>query len=488
MKYFIVTCIAICISFYTKAQDLAGCLNENQLIRMQKTSLEDIKLFLNNEGWDMGSVFKEEALKYNFVGWFKSYYDNGGEITLYFQQGNSNIIRFKATYSCFQQLKTNQAKKYIGKTSILNNILITSFNNNGIAVEFCEYKNSDSKSRYLIVLYNTIGFSKEIKEYIIISAYDGIHFEDISHESDNNQVTNSYPPPPPPSHDEKNNQSDNNSTSSFDVPTGVLTINIDDDGKVSMSIEGRANRINLLKMMADQYNLTFSSNELKEFSLVQSFGVPVEKLKAYLNPYSSEKSSYLTGIPIDSDDNQLNLWIRFAFLAQPNTEIILKTDNGTPNMVIEKVTGTIVKLNNYNLKTDLGEEQRFVKNKTYVDEVKEILEVTEVQEESKPVYTVVEEMPQYPGGETERNKFLAINIVYPQQATENGIQGTVYVSFIVDLKGNITDVKVLRGIGGGCDEEALRVVKMMPLWNPGKQNGKLVRVLYNMPIYFKLQG
>jgi len=116
-----------------------------------------------------------------------------------------------------------------------------------------------------------------------------------------------------------------------------------------------------------------------------------------------------------------------------------------------------------------------------------VAEVIEV-EEAKPVFTIVEEMPSYPGGEVERNKFLATNIVYPQQATENGIQGTVYVSFVVDSKGNVTDVKILRGIGGGCDEEALRVVKMMPKWHPGKQNGKQVRVLFNMPIYFKLQG
>jgi len=116
------------------------------------------------------------------------------------------------------------------------------------------------------------------------------------------------------------------------------------------------------------------------------------------------------------------------------------------------------------------------------------VEVIEVEESKKEVFTIVEEMPAFPGGEAERNKFLATNIQYPQQATENGIQGTVYVSFVVDSKGNVTEVKILRGIGGGCDEEALRVVKMMPKWHPGKQNGKNVRVLFNMPIYFKLQG
>ena len=116
-------------------------------------------------------------------------------------------------------------------------------------------------------------------------------------------------------------------------------------------------------------------------------------------------------------------------------------------------------------------------------EVKE--EVIEV-ETAKPIFTIVEEMPSFPGGDEPRVKFLHDNIVYPQMAKENNIQGTVYVSFVVDSKGKVTDVKLLRGIGGGCDEEAIRVVKLMPPWNPGKQNGKSVRVQFNMPIRFTL--
>ena len=115
-------------------------------------------------------------------------------------------------------------------------------------------------------------------------------------------------------------------------------------------------------------------------------------------------------------------------------------------------------------------------------------EVIEEAEETQPALISVEEMPSFVGGDEARSRFLSENIVYPRQASETGIQGTVYVSFIVDSKGNITDVKVLRGIGGGCDEEAVRVVKLMPRWHPGKQNGKNVRVLINMPIQFKLQG
>ena len=107
--------------------------------------------------------------------------------------------------------------------------------------------------------------------------------------------------------------------------------------------------------------------------------------------------------------------------------------------------------------------------------------------EKAPAEIFVEEMPLFPGGDTERQKFLAETIQYPQQAAENAIQGTVYVQFVVNSIGNITDAKILRGIGGGCDEEALRVIKMMPQWKPGRQNGKTVRVLYNMPVIFKLQ-
>ena len=106
----------------------------------------------------------------------------------------------------------------------------------------------------------------------------------------------------------------------------------------------------------------------------------------------------------------------------------------------------------------------------------------------EPPEIFVQEMPSFPGGDAERQKFLYDHIIYPQGASENGIEGTVYIQFVVDTKGNITDVKILRGIGGGCEEEALRVVKMMPQWNPGRQNGRSVRVLYNMAIRFTLNS
>jgi len=102
-------------------------------------------------------------------------------------------------------------------------------------------------------------------------------------------------------------------------------------------------------------------------------------------------------------------------------------------------------------------------------------------------FTVVEQSPDFPGGEPERIKFLTENVKFPTMAREAGIQGTVFVTFVVSRSGKISNVKILRGIGGGCDEEAIRVVKLMPDWKPGKQNGQSVPVQFNMPIKFSLQ-
>ena len=99
----------------------------------------------------------------------------------------------------------------------------------------------------------------------------------------------------------------------------------------------------------------------------------------------------------------------------------------------------------------------------------------------------METQPSFPGGEAKLYGYLGNNMKYPPIARDNNIQGRVYVSFVVERNGSITDVKVLRGIGGGCDEEAIRVVKSMPKWSPGKQRGKSVRVRFNLPIVFKLQ-
>ncbi len=110
-----------------------------------------------------------------------------------------------------------------------------------------------------------------------------------------------------------------------------------------------------------------------------------------------------------------------------------------------------------------------------------------VGDEEGKIFTVVEEMPGFPGGEAKLFEYLQKNIKYPPVARENGIQGRVYVTFVVDKEGKIRDAKILRGIGGGCDEEALRVVRTMPQWKAGRQNGRSVQVQYNLPVNFTLK-
>ena len=108
-------------------------------------------------------------------------------------------------------------------------------------------------------------------------------------------------------------------------------------------------------------------------------------------------------------------------------------------------------------------------------------------EVSNKVFDVVEEMPSFPGGQAALMSFLSSNIKYPVVAQENGVQGRVIVGFVVERDGSITDVKVMRSVDPSLDREAQRVVKSMPRWKPGKQNGSAVRVKYTVPVVFRLQ-
>ena len=114
----------------------------------------------------------------------------------------------------------------------------------------------------------------------------------------------------------------------------------------------------------------------------------------------------------------------------------------------------------------------------------------EIEEEEiveAEIFKVVEVMPEFPGGAAKMMEYIQKNIKYPMMARESDIQGRVFVSFVVEPDGSISNVGVMRGIGGGCDEEAVRVVNSMPKWNPGKQRGTAVRCSFTVPIIFKLQ-
>lgn|SRR5574344_123398 len=111
----------------------------------------------------------------------------------------------------------------------------------------------------------------------------------------------------------------------------------------------------------------------------------------------------------------------------------------------------------------------------------------EVETKEEEVFVFVEEQPAFPGGEAELFKYLHENIVYPDLAKSANITGMVTVRFVVEKDGSVSNVTVLRDIGGGCGAEAVRVVKAMPKWKPGKQRNKAVRTQFNLPVKFTLQ-
>jgi len=107
--------------------------------------------------------------------------------------------------------------------------------------------------------------------------------------------------------------------------------------------------------------------------------------------------------------------------------------------------------------------------------------------ETQAPFVFVEVSPEYPGGDQARLSFLANNIHYPEDEMAIGIQGTVYVQFVIEKDGSISNTKILRGVSSNMDEEVIRVVKLMPKWKPGTQKGKAVRCQFNMPVRFILQ-
>ena len=115
------------------------------------------------------------------------------------------------------------------------------------------------------------------------------------------------------------------------------------------------------------------------------------------------------------------------------------------------------------------------------------MDTIENADEIEEIFGIVETMPMFRGGEQKLMEFIGNNVVYPKEAINAGIEGKVFVEFYIEKDGTVCDAKVLRGIGYGCDEEALRVIGLMPKWFPGKVRGHAVRVRYTLPINFKLE-
>jgi|TARA_B110000495_G_scaffold203704_1_gene228942 protein TonB len=136
---------------------------------------------------------------------------------------------------------------------------------------------------------------------------------------------------------------------------------------------------------------------------------------------------------------------------------------------------------------EIVEDEVVIENEVEIEETEtDENEIVEIEEDDEEIFMVVENMPLFPGGDLGLMKFIQKNVKYPAIAKEYNITGKVYVSFIVDRQGKVTNVKIVRGVDKNLDAEALRVVSSLPRYTPGKQRGKAVRVMFTIPINFTL--
>jgi len=180
-------------------------------------------------------------------------------------------------------------------------------------------------------------------------------------------------------------------------------------------------------------------------------------------------------------------------LDQPNQEVAPPPPPPPPaeaQTVVKYVAPVIVdsvKVEEKSSFATVDEVSETTTDEAVVEVVEEVKEEVEVKEEE--VFFVVEEMPGFNGGDvnTEFRKYVFANMKYPEVAAENGIQGKVYVQFVIEPDGRLSNVRVIRSVDPVLDKEAIRVIESSPKWNPGKQRGKPVRVSYTFPITFVLQ-
>jgi TonB family protein len=161
---------------------------------------------------------------------------------------------------------------------------------------------------------------------------------------------------------------------------------------------------------------------------------------------------------------------------------------GTESYDVKSISGKKLGTVKENIKFKIESESNVETTESEILTLKSIVENTsEYAESNSKVFDVVEQMPSFPGGPSAMIQYLSKNQQYPVDAEKNGIQGRVIVTFVVECDGSITNVRVVKSVDPSLDKEALRVVKSMPLWIPGKQNGSAVRVKYTVPVTFRLQ-
>jgi TonB family protein len=225
-------------------------------------------------------------------------------------------------------------------------------------------------------------------------------------------------------------------------------------------------------VIANNFNYSLIKKRIKMMSKIKSPKLATAKIilglitaVALIVVFACEqKETEIVPLPDKTEDMNL------TFL--DDSKLIIKGDNADLERLSKMMSGS----REFDVKTDSLGNIILIKKAA-----------PKMLAENEQIFFMVESMPEYPGGEIELRKFIANNIVYPDVAQKEGIQGKVYVTFVVDREGNVANTKIARGVAPSLDQEALRVVNSLPAWKPGKQKGEAVNVSYTVPINFSLQ-
>jgi len=245
---------------------------------------------------------------------------------------------------------------------------------------------------------------------------------------------------------------------------------------------------------------TSSSRHLIAFLCTLVFITIVALIPSFMSAISKNKDVALSGYdgPLVVTDVDLTEEVPQEVIEQsiaPPPPPIINSVQFTPPAIVDDAE--VNAENEMRTQEELSNSTALITTVTYHSENTEGADPGELLQEQRDVigtayvpdkpFETAEVMPQYPGGNSELMRFMKNNLKYPTIAAETGIEGRVVVKFVVDKNGAISDIQVLKGIDPSCDKEAVRVVKLMPNWIPGMQNGNPVSVYFNLPVFFKLE-
>ncbi len=206
------------------------------------------------------------------------------------------------------------------------------------------------------------------------------------------------------------------------------------------------------------------------------------EVKKLFKAFEKYKLTALSGVykPLASDLSHIN----YQFVINKKSKRIKNADAG-PEYLTKLSKQVDVALNKVIWIVDPPFEEAIDSEPSYQEVSNEI--APHSQQPENGVYHYVDVMPEFPGGNESMMKYIQENLVYPPMAIENNVQGKVICGFVVNTLGEVENVRVLRGVSKECDQEAIRVIRKMPKWKPGKLNGKDVKVQFNLPINFTLK-